>query len=447
MESIINSIFSPTLAPVFGGGDSPVQPFAVRFAAGGSMAATLTATNNIALSTAMTASGSMSAALSLENHLATAMTASGSMAAVLSVTPAGGGDYVNSIQAINIDMTGATSNTATISTVGERAFIIWAGVASDDAAIDGAGVMATLTNATTVTATRAAQGGTAPTWGGYVVDATSALVSKVEFIECAVTGGNTTQNFSTVGTFNLDNTSVNILGFKCDSAQQAVDSICTAHMSGTQQVQLNRIADGSAASTTVTVMVQIIEWNAAALEQNVQHLAISGTATTDDNTISSVTPANTILMWGGCSAEPNSASDDNEVANITGVSLQSTTNVRAHNAEAGGLIGSYALRIDVVEFVSGVLDSKRSVLEGGLAGTSNLTATEAVSPALTDASNATVSFLGLSASASTASWRRAHGQWSINSASEIQLTVAGALTAPSTLDFYGELVEWAVAAE
>lgn len=432
-KGISTTISSSLASPLSGVAGGSSQPFGGNVNFGFSVEGTLGLGYNIGGDVEFGFSVE-SPELEISKQLAGDVNFSISVEGALSVVGAGG-DYVNSVQAIDVNMAATTSNTATIAAVGSKAFILWSGMLADDANIDEGGMDVELTDSTTVTVTRSVSGAVA-SWGGYIVDANDSLVDKVERLTVTMTGTNITQNFSTTGTFDSTRTSVNVLGYKANLVDQQVGRLPAAYISGSGQITLEREAIGGG---DMEVVVQLVEWNASALNQDVQHVAVSGTgtATTDDYTITAVDLSNTLLMYGGTNAD----NTDSRVNNMQGAELTSTTNLRMNRTSNND---SWKGRIDVVEFVDGVLASAQGVTESDLAllagGTSS---TETLGTTLNTAANATIAFTGMKAEASgTSSWRKLP-KWSINNTTTAQADIGVARDEAGTV-FYGQVVEWSI---
>jgi len=243
-----------------------------------------------------------------------------------------------------------TSGTATISAVGSGAYIIWLGQkfsTSSTSETTGLGRVE-LTNSTTVTAYRNSAGNTL-TVNALVVDGdTTNLVKSVQKGTLAFAGSNTTKT-ATISAVTNNNTVINYPGLT--SASNATDQLqifqVRLSLSGTTVTG----ARNTSTSNALTVGYQVVEFQGTALNsavQNVQQTATSGTS--NDNSISSVTTANTWIANG------NNFSNTSTSVNAfwPNVKLKDSTHTTmATNGDPGG--GTVGANYCVCEFVSGVL--------------------------------------------------------------------------------------------
>lgn len=276
--------------------------------------------------------------------------------------------YLTSVGVQQVSITipnGSSSATATITAVGALAFIL-SGQSSGPATPANAQVRVTLTNSTTVTATRVGTTGVA-VWKGSVVDATSDLVASVQFGTVTITATNTSSTAAIsavsantaalvwLGTSNGDGTSL-------PSTQHAALSYAGTTVTATL---------GAAAASTTVVSFCMIEFAAAALNSNVQvfSTAWSNAVTSTTQTITSVSTTNSILIWGG---ESTTDAGGLEVARQR-ATLTNATTVTINIGTAG--TGTNTYNFTVVEFAAGVLS--QAVQRGTIAlnGVASNTAT------------------------------------------------------------------------
>lgn len=268
--------------------------------------------------------------------------------------PSGGGGttYINSIQQVSITISASsTSNTATITSVGSGAFIIFQGTTTTDsnsADIPSVFTRVTLTNSTTVTATR---GGStsAVTVNCVVIDPTASLVSSVQFGTVSVTSTNTS-NTATISSVTTSRSAVFYLGssgsngiFQSRGLQFGVTL--------TNSTTVTAIR-GATDSETNTISFCVVQFAAAAIN-SVQQLASvytaqSGTAQTV--TITSVNTSNSFIAFGGVNSNSNTYAAAYNTAALT----NSTT--VTYNRNTGSGI-NFSIYCTVIEFVSGVLNS------------------------------------------------------------------------------------------
>ena len=177
--------------------------------------------------------------------------------------------YVNSVQHVSITIpTGAVSATATISSVGSLAFLMFNGFRTNAPSNTlYAFPRIELTNSTTVTVYRNASSGVySVTVDLSVVDATSNLVSSVQRGTISI-ATSTLSNTATISSVTAANTAITLLGYTSTQASLAYPSLePLLSLSGTT-LTAQRI---TSAATSMVVGYQVIEFNSLALAQNVQ---------------------------------------------------------------------------------------------------------------------------------------------------------------------------------
>lgn len=275
--------------------------------------------------------------------------------------------YVNSITQYSITIaSGSTTGTTTISAVVGTAFIVHQGQTTS-ATTSMAQALARLTiSGTTVTATRNTSSTNTVTVNFTVVDATSSLIKSVQFGTINITTGTT--GTATISSVTTTNSAVAFLGYS--SGLAAFDySVNTPRLSLTNATTVTSTVGASSTSSNVAFCV--IEFQGAALNQNTQFVSKTWTdsATSTTQTITSVSAANTMVIWAG-SENHNTltfASDQNWVTLTNATTL--TYNVGA----AGG--DSTTTNVWVVEFVSGVLSQSAQRGSIALAAATSNTAT------------------------------------------------------------------------
>lgn len=276
--------------------------------------------------------------------------------------------YVNSVQQVSITIpANTTSATATISSVGSLAFIVYGGESTSATATMARGyARVELTNSTIVTAYRNGALTDTVTVNLCVVDATSSLVNSVQSGTVTI-GVSNTSSTATISSVNSNYTVLTWLGQTTgDSFSYGANDVYLSY-SGTT-LTATRITSNSA---TPIVGYQVIEFNSAALNSIVQDVknAWTNTSSSSTQTITSVNVNNTILFYAG--------SGGNNSSNAATVKQRATltngTTITYNTNTAGSISCQYNLF--VVEFASGVLNS--SVQRGTitLSGATSRTAT------------------------------------------------------------------------
>gem|GEM_PF-6850187 len=304
---------------------------------------------------------------------------------------AAGSSYVNSVQYVTITIpTGAASNTATISTVGSRAFVLFLGfqaTAALNPSISYARVE--LTNSTTVTAYRnASSASETVTVQCVVVDATANLVSSVQSGTVTIAGGGVSGTAS-ISSTNASYTVLHYLGLtNASTSTQNISQIeAVLSVSGTT-VTATRLAAGSAE----TVGFIVIEFQSAACNQAVQSYQTAwNSGVTATQSITSVTTGNSLLIYAGSSANVagNQAQGEQHASLTNATTVTFTVTTSSSNTKNYNFF--------VVEFASGVLAS--SVQRGTTTLTAVTSNTSTISSVNT--SKAVMSFLHYTASQTT----------------------------------------------
>ena len=261
--------------------------------------------------------------------------------------------YINSIQQVSITIpAGATSQTYTLPiSVGAKTFFVYQHFTDTNTGGTASEVLARLelTNSTTVTAYRNTSDATfTTTINAVLVDGTDLLIDSVEYGTISISGSPSTgtASISSVDTsrsvvFPLGNTTTNTSS--TPNGKNAAVTLTNA------TTVTGRIGVNSVTATAGFVVVQF----KADVIQSVQQFttAYTSSSLTDDQTISSVTEANTMLVWGGTV----NITDTNGLYRL---SLLNSTTARLTRQGTG--VGSRAAYYTVLEFVPGVINSTQA---------------------------------------------------------------------------------------
>jgi hypothetical protein len=216
-------------------------------------------------------------------------------------TPNGGGTPVyDSVQHFSITIAASSaSNTATVSTVDTGvSFIIWGGSRCANTNADDAMGRVTLTNSTTITATRTTSDATnSLTITGTLIES-SYLVASVQRGTISLSGTSATATISSVDTAR---TAVSLLG--ASSGRAAALTQNSGHpIASLTDATTVRVEYTSTSSGTTVASYEAVEFNSSVVTsvQYAQHLAASGASTTVDVTISSVVTGDCMLLYAGC---------------------------------------------------------------------------------------------------------------------------------------------------
>lgn len=211
-----------------------------------------------------------------------------------------GSSVIKMIQAGTVTVaSGATSGTYTISpaitTLG-NAMLVWNGETNNDTGgLDGRqSVILTLTNTTTVTATRVSNGAFTVTIAFTIVEFASGVNSiQAGTISVAATNPSNTATISLVGA----NAFVLYQGYNTSGNSSAVWPQAAVTLTNTTTVTAF-VQTSATLTQSVRYMVVDLDSTVVTSAQHIANADISASATTVD-TISSVTVANSSLMWGG----------------------------------------------------------------------------------------------------------------------------------------------------
>lgn len=264
---------------------------------------------------------------------------------------ASGGFLASATQYVEVTIAaGSTSGTATITAVGSLAFLIYNGHTSAVLSGTTGFPRITLTDSTTVTATRnTSDVGNSVVVRVCVVDPSASLVSSVEYGTITVAAASTT-NTATIGSVDTSRSIVIWLGYTTTNGTAASSSSFTA-VDLTDATTVTATRNASTGSVTASfVVVQF----ATGVIQSVQKRSVTMTsnATTTADTISAVTTANTLLFYNGVHSSVqafNSAYYRLELTSTTNVNLTRTATSTT----------SKTVKYTVCEFVSGVLTSNQ----------------------------------------------------------------------------------------
>lgn len=261
--------------------------------------------------------------------------------------------YVNSVQQVSITIaSGSTSNTATITAVGALAYIVGQGEnpsQSSTSSYKSIFSSVTLTNSTTVTASRNSSNTDSVVIKCAVVDATSLLVSSVQF--GTVTLASATSNTATISSVTTSLSAVFLLGFTTSQ---------TAYSKGKCDIVLTNattVTATAAASSSLVASFCVVQFQNAAIKsiQSVRSTFTTTTNAANTTTITSVTTANTMLAWGGMSTSSNSPI----LLETTAVLTNSTTLTFTRGSASSA---TFTVAVTVIEFNSGVMSVQRSTI-------------------------------------------------------------------------------------
>ncbi len=243
---------------------------------------------------------------------------------------------IQSIQQGTITIaSGSNSNTATISSVTtSKTMLVWGGINTDistQTTYGRAAVRITLTNSTTVTATRE-QNTTNNVTVNFTVVEFSSGVNSIQYgtITCTSQASNT-GTISSVGS----NAFVLWLGASTAAGALPAGDILT----GVQLTNSTTVTAFSVGNITITTAFVVVDLDTT-IVSSIQQRSVSSSAAsaTDTDTISSVTTGRTWLAWGGSTSAASQATSQTyytaALTNPTTVTFTriaaAATNTRAH---------------------------------------------------------------------------------------------------------------------
>lgn len=273
-------------------------------------------------------------------------------------------DYFNSIQQATITIAGgAVSGTATLSpSVTAANAIVFPGYFHvPDAGTNPATTYSriTLTNGTTLTADRNTSSANAVGFLATILDATSSLVVGVQYGTITIANGTSSNTATITAVGTLANSTVHILGQTTDNTTSNTSNH-QAELDLTNTTTVTATRNGT--TNAVTVSFCVVEWQGAVI-QSIQkmHPTLNSSSLTDNETISAVTMANSIILFAGVTSSGTTHSGCLEALQLT-----TTTNVQFKRESTA--LGNHTVRYTVVEFVPGILTSMQR-------GTTQLTTT------------------------------------------------------------------------
>lgn len=284
------------------------------------------------------------------------------------------------VQQVSITIaSGSLTGSATITAVGAGAFIPFNGFNPSDATTqcNDSFCNITLTNSTTVTATRGATGAsTTVTVTCVVVDGdTTNLIKSVQFGSISLTTGQSS-NTASISAVTNANTAVQHLGIAVSTSITTVSN-CEGvfTLSGTT-VTFTKQFSGAA----MVAKFCVIEFQGAALNSSVQVVDSSAnpSAASRTVTITGVTKNNSIMIYGGSSG--NSGGSENTIFQNAELTNGTTVTIKTN----GSSFVQLRYVCSVVEFISAML--AQSVQHGTIAlaaATSNTATIISSNPAQT----------------------------------------------------------------
>lgn len=261
--------------------------------------------------------------------------------------------FITSVQPVAITIpTGATSNTATISSVDtSKAVVFWGGFNDNHTSTVGNEVYPRieLTDATTVTAYRNSSSGSfTVTVYATIIEFTSSMISSIQAGTIAFSTVQTS-NTATISTVDTSRSVVIYLGATTSTVGQTpTNMMVNIELTDATTVTAAR---NVASSASMVIGYMVVEFQAAVIQSVQKRSFTSATSSTvETDTISSVTAANTMLIYNGALSASTSWGNGQHWLTLT----NATTVTLTRNGTA---TTSRTIKYTVLEFVSGVINS------------------------------------------------------------------------------------------
>lgn len=277
-----------------------------------------------------------------------------------------GSTYVKSVQQVSVTISSGNTGTATISKVSDKAFVAYGGLNSANNSTDSSlsQIIMSLTASDTITATSGV-GGTI-TGKCCVVDPTDAFVTSTQNL--LIQMNNVTSNTGSISSASTTLTAVfhrgglstlttqGVWGPKCYASTEQTDATTiTARVS-------------SANSFVESVRCHVVTFTAAVINSIQQFTTTKSTLSSNTQTITGVTLANTMLSWGGC------LNNGTTFPVVPYMQITGTTTVTFTTNGTANFSSHYT----VIEFKSGIVKQAQRgsiAIAAGTSGTATITAT------------------------------------------------------------------------
>lgn len=224
-----------------------------------------------------------------------------------------------------IDLTGATSNTATISAVTlAQCFVTrptWQNPGSSDNRDDW--IRHALTSTTVATMSRAGTTGNVIAYGSTIEIDSAYVVSRQS--GTITIGISATSNTATISAVTKNNSIIIFHGCEATAGGSTSHQYYDARVVLTNGTTVTATVASALSTTIRTIGYTVIELASGALAQAVQHLSLSTTGTSSNHAVTTVVTADTVVFANG-----HTGTDEN--GNKVKLSLNSTTNIIADKA-------------------------------------------------------------------------------------------------------------------
>lgn len=279
-------------------------------------------------------------------------------------------NYVNSIQTGSVTIaSGATTGTASVTAATDTAVLFYNGHQTSATTSQAQSFARLSLSGTTITATRNTSSTNTCVVNYAYMDADSTnLVQSVQYGSIAITTG--TSATATISSVTTGNSVIVLLGYTCGNATFDFE---LNHPILTLTNATTVTAAVGALGTNCTVNFCVVQFKAAALNQNTQFFAKAWTnsSLTTTQAITSVVPGNSMLIYAG-SHNGNTATQAFDQQWIT-LTNATTVTITSGNADGDAIKCNFW----VVEFVSGVLSQTaqrgNTILNAVTSNTSTIT--------------------------------------------------------------------------
>lgn len=290
-----------------------------------------------------------------------------------------------SIQQASVSMTtGNTTGTATINSVTVANTALFYGGQSPGAGTDFTNEYGSvdLTNATTLTATRNTSATNTVTLYVTVVEWKSSAVNSIQSGTASTSSG--TSGTATITSVTTGNSIVLYNGQVCQVTGSSAQSTTIVHIQLTNATTVT-VTRGASSGSAVIGHFMVLEFKSGILQSSTQNgtIAIAAASTSNTATITSVTTANTLLLYNG-QISSNGSDAGNSWAYLV------LTNATTVTATRVGTSGTQTPAFSVLEFKSANVKSNNSAQT--VIATSTQTNTATITAIVT--TKAIMSFLG-----------------------------------------------------
>lgn len=281
--------------------------------------------------------------------------------------------YIRSLQNVALSLNGSqTSNTATITSVNtNNILIIYQGSTQTGTITDHASdqYTITVTNSTTLTITRGVSNSNTVTAEVTVIEFISAAINTATQTGTIVIGSGSASNTATINTVGSNAAVVWLGQYDGTTDTNAFNAYARLDLTNSTTVTATREASPAITLTVAYLVIDLTTTLVRSVQTRSYNSSASGTSFSD--TITSIAPTNTILLFGGLSTASNNQSG----ASLHYISLTSATTVNLVRGVTS--TASRTVNYTVIEFQDGILNRavQRGIISLGIASSNTATIT------------------------------------------------------------------------